>query len=267
MKQTNDNVALLIHIEHSKPIEINEFTSTLNSIGHLYKNYVRHNGFGSEMGKSKLYVEKIEEGCIDIYLCELIASNLIPFMENANILFDFANHIKGVVEFYTKGKGDNPDLTIEDCNDFNNVFAITAGDNKGKTTIGAIDRSNKSQIYNGCTFNYFESNSAQNQIKTEKELLKEDNPEKRVFKRELMTVFQMRSKLDSDTGNKAVIESLSSKRMNVVFSNEELKSKVLFLDENPAKKAFFVDGEILSIGGKDVAYKITALHDIIDLED
>ena len=59
--------ALLVHIEHSKPIEVSEFVSSLNALNSLYSSFVKKNGDNKIITHSKLYVEKIEEGCIDIY--------------------------------------------------------------------------------------------------------------------------------------------------------------------------------------------------------
>ena len=66
MEQKNNVDAILFHIEHSKPIEISEFVTSLNAIGNLFSLFAKKNGDCKEAAKSKLYVEKIEEGCIDI---------------------------------------------------------------------------------------------------------------------------------------------------------------------------------------------------------
>lgn len=80
------DTALLVHIEHSKPIEVKDFIATLNAVGSLYSSYVKNNADCKEMANAKLYVEKIEKGCIDVYLCELASCAMIPFMENVNTI-------------------------------------------------------------------------------------------------------------------------------------------------------------------------------------
>ena len=37
-------------------------------------------------------------------------------------------------------------------------------------------------------------------------------------------------------------------------------------DSNPTKKAYLVDVVLLTVNGKIAAYKVMALHDVIDLE-
>lgn len=260
------DAALLIHVEHTKPIELTDFTTALNSVAGLYASYVKENGGSDAMAKSRLYVKKIEDGCIDIYLCELVSATLIPFLENANAVFGFADYVKRIVDFFCHRKGDKPALTVEKCNEIAGMFSMSVKDNAGNTSISAIDSANPSVGFYKCTFNFTESNSAQNQVRQEKDALLETRPNTRSFKRELMVVYQVRGDQSKDKGNKAVIESLSDKRLALLFDTDELKRDILFAEANPMTKGFLVDGEIFTVNNRDVAYKITALHDVIDLE-
>lgn len=259
------DTALLIHIEHSHAIELSDFTTTLDSIANLYASFVKKNGGSDDMAKSRLYVEKIKEGSIDIVLCERIAACLIPFMENVNTILEFASYIKKIVEYFCHSKGEKPELTVDKCNDIDGMFAINANDAKGKTSISAININNPSFSFTNCTFNFHDSNSAQNQIRQERTALMEEAPEKQKFERQLMVIYQVRGDKSKDKGNKAVIESISTKKLALLFDSDELKQSILFSDENPMKKGYFVDGEIFYSNDKAAAYKITALHDIIDL--
>lgn len=108
------DTAILFHIEHSKPIEIGDFVKTLNAISGLFSDYVRKKCDYQDLTQAKLYVEKIEDGCIDIHLCEVVSASIIPFIENANTLMDFSKYIKDIVTYYTKGIGNKPALTIKE---------------------------------------------------------------------------------------------------------------------------------------------------------
>lgn len=99
------DTVLKIHVEHSRPIEINEFTSALNAVGSLFSTFAQKNGDCKETAGAKLYVEKIQEGCIDVFLCEQIAAGLLPFAENINLIFEFAKNIKSITEYFLNQKG------------------------------------------------------------------------------------------------------------------------------------------------------------------
>jgi CRISPR/Cas system-associated protein Cas5 (RAMP superfamily) len=91
-------------------------------------------------------------------------------------------------------------------------------------------------------------------------------PASEKYSRQLMTIYQLRSDMGNDIGNKAVIEGISKKRIAVVFETDELKEKILHSDSNPVKQAFLVDVEVQTVNEKIAAYKVLSLHDIIELE-
>ena len=106
----------------------------------------------------------------------------------------------------------------------------------------------------------------QNQLGKEIANLKSVQPDGNVYSRCLMTIYQMRSDMGSDIGNKAIIESISPKRVGVVFSSDELKEKILHSDDNPTKRAYQVDVETLFVENRLVGYNVLALHDIMPLD-
>ena len=66
----NEQEILRIHIENSQPIEISDFTKTMNGIGGLFSSFAQRNGKSKEEVNAKLYVSKIQKGSIDIHLIE-----------------------------------------------------------------------------------------------------------------------------------------------------------------------------------------------------
>ena len=88
-----------------------------------------------------------------------------------------------------------------------------------------------------------------------------------VYNRVLMQIYQLRNEASKDIGNKAIIDEIApGKKVSLLFDSEELKSTILFSEANPTQKGFQVDVKVQTINGKFTAYKVIALHDIIDLE-
>ena len=266
-KNMNTEQTLLqLHIKPSKPIEINDFTTSLNAVSNLFSSFVQKNGSTEELSQARLCVERIEEGSIVIYLAELVSSTLIPFVENANIIIEFASFVKRTCEYYIHGKGEKEELSISDCSDFNNMLSLVAGDNKGEMSIGAVSKGDGNKIFVGCTFNYFDCNTGQNQLKKEMERLKKLSPISKKYLRQLMTIYQLRSDMENNSGNKAVIEGISNKKVALLFETDDLKERILRSDCNPVKRAFFVDVEVQTINDKIAAYKVLNLHETIELD-
>ena len=96
--EENKQDILRIHIENSQPVEVADFTKTMNAFGALFASFAQKNGKSKEEANAKLYVSKIIEGSIDIHLVELATMGIIPFVENSNLILDFAKHIRLLCE-------------------------------------------------------------------------------------------------------------------------------------------------------------------------
>lgn len=105
MKVSHD--ILRIHISNSKPVEVADFTRTMNAFGTMFSCFAQKNGKSKEEANARLYVSKIAEGSIDIHLVELVTASMIPFMENANLIIEFAKHIKSIYDYYYPAMGIN----------------------------------------------------------------------------------------------------------------------------------------------------------------
>ena len=257
---------LYIHFDYSKPVEINNLTASLNAVGRLYTSFVQECGGSDEFSQAKLYIEKIQEGSIDIYLTELVSASVLPFMENVNTIVDFVSYIKSVFDAFIFGSTEKKELTIPECQNFSDVLSLVAGDNKGQLQINAVAKGDNNQILVGCTVNYMNANAGQNQFKNEIENLKMISPNSEIYSQQLMTIYQLRGDMCNDSGNKAIVENISKKKLPVIFKDEELKRLILDSDTNPIKKAFFVDVEVKKIRGKIVAYRVLKLHETIDIQ-
>ena len=267
MKDNNVDV-ILLHIEHSKPIEISELVTSLNAIGNLFSIFAQEKGGSKDLSHAKLYVEKIEEGCIDIFLCETVTAGLLPFLENMNIIFEFSSYVKNVLEYYANGIGEKPKLGLSEIKNFKDFLTVTAGDNNGEMTIGAISKGNKCNIFNNCTFNFQGSNSAQNQLERDEIERRSIDSHDEIYNRVLMQIYQVRSDAGSNTGNKAIIDDIfKGKKIAVVFETDELKQRILYSENNPTRKLFQVDIKVQTVNGIPVAYKVISLHDVIDYNE
>lgn len=260
------DTALLFKVTHSKPIEMKDFVATMNSLAYLFEGYAKENADSAEGRKAKLYVKKIEQGCIEVLLQEIVTACALPFMENFNTILGFAGYLRDLVNNTIQGNNETR-LSISELKALSDLFAINAADPQGTTEFSAVSRNEPSIQFNNCTFNFGDSNSAQNQIKRTINQREQEATGEIVYERQLMKIVQLRADMNTNTGNKAIIDALGDKPLPVVFENDDLKFLILSNDNNPTKQAYLVDIVIQSIGGKAVTYKVMALHDIISLED
>lgn len=255
---------LLIHIEQTKPIEIGDFTKSLNGICGLFTQYAYTKGMCGTA--PKLYVNKIQEGCIDVFL--QLAQAFVPFAAEANIYYDFVEHISHIKNYLVKGEGEKPALSKSELENLSDSMAFVVNDAKGSVDIKAIE-GGENYEFNNCTFYFTDGNGVQNQSERLKKELPVTNPDVYgIHQNQLLTISQARGDIKAKTGNKGIIDNLNNgKPLPLSFECEDLKQQILKdEDTNPFTKAFLVDVEVRTAGGKPIYY-ITALHDVVDLED
>lgn len=259
-----ENQTLLIHYDISKPVEVSDFVKSLNAVSSLYSSYAKENGACSELHNAKLCVEKIQEGSIDVFLTlGDIAASILPFAETVNIIHDFAVNLQNVTKSLLSGSADLDKFTKKNCQDYKDLVSVTARDNRGNMDV-KVFAPQGNMIFTGCSFNSCEANALQNQSDNAIERISKDDDSPKRLLSACMTISQMKTDRDSTVGNKAVIDEFDKRAAPVGFASEDLKSKILFSDMNPANYAFIVDVDVLKVGGKNI-YRVIALHDTIDL--
>lgn len=261
----NNNNVLRIHIKNSQPVDVSDFTKTMSAFGTLFSNFAQKNGKSKEEANAKLYVSKIIEGSIDIHLVELASLAVIPFVENSNLILEFAKHIKSIYDYFVLSKGDEPELNVPELKGVHDMVSIPANDRNGLMTVQVINDNAGNVIFEGCTFNHIEGNGIQNQsdnvLKERKALSNEGD----IYRKQLMTIYQVR-KDGTDRGNKGVIDAISDRKLGLVFDSDILEDEILRSAQNPMLKGYIVDVIVQTVLGKPAAYKIMALHDVIDLD-
>lgn len=260
------DTALLFKVTHSKPIEMKDFVATMNSLAYLFEDFVKGHADSAEGRKAKLYVEKIEQGCIEIFLQEVVTACAIPFIENFNPIMCFAEYLGALVRNAIAGRNETR-LSISELKALSDLFAINAKDPQGETEFGAIARSNPTQIFNGCNFYFGDSNIAQNQIKQTIEQKEQEDPDEIVHKMQLMRIRQMRGDMGANTGNRARVDALCKRDLPVYFDSPQLKREILASAENPTLQAYIVDVVLQTIEEKPISYKVMALRDVVPLDD
>lgn len=262
------DTAIRVHLHHTRPVEVNEFIASVTSIGNLFSSYIKENADYKEEVKAKLYVEKIKEGSIDMWLVAPALVGLIAFADNANKLCDFVKHINDFIAHFTHGLNPEKKYTISELQDLKDVLAPTSADRGGQINIDAINIHTNNVVIQGTPVTFDSSNSIQNQIEREIEARKNAEVSDGIHKNVLMQIYQVRNNAESNVGNRAIIDEIYlGKKMPVVFEPNELKEEILRSDLNPLKTGFMVDAKVMTIEGKPKVYKIVGLHESFPLEE
>lgn len=263
MDKKKEADTLLIYYKHTVPVEIGDFTKSLNGLSNYFSSYAFSKGMYD--AAPKLYVHKVKEGSIEVLL-KLAESVALPFIENSNIIMDFVQHFSNIKDYFCNGKGEKPILTKADCENIYDAMAVSAKDALGFMSIQALDSA--SVVFENCTFNLTDSNCLQNRACMEKkELSAVPEVEQTAYSNCVLTICQAKSDISSKTGNRGKIDDLfDGKPLPLLFATPDLKQQMLMEEgTNPFTRAFSVDVEIKKANGKPIYY-ITALHDVVGID-
>jgi hypothetical protein len=80
-----------------------------------------------------------------------------------------------------------------------------------------------------------------------------------------------RPAMEKRTGERVIIEEIAKADRPLIYASElaeqQIKHEMIEADENVYKKGFVVDIYIETKNDRPVAYKVTNLHQVIDLPD
>jgi hypothetical protein len=250
-----DLTTLVFKIDNKEPVELLSLTRSMLSVTSQFDKFNLKKGHTSE---AKLYVKEVRKGSIIIELFDIsVTAGLIPFVENVNVVVEFAENIKKVFDFF-RGKvpnEDKPKLTTNDCDDYINMVNPVALDG-GSTLSVYITGKVKGDI--NISVPSMDANAIQNGLKREKEILKQKEL-KSIEHKQILTLYQA---VDKKKGNKGIIESLYTKPLGLIFENDDDREKILYNPiQNPLKYAFIVDVRVEEINNTPSAYRILKYYE------
>lgn len=256
---------LQLYIKNTKPVELLVFTETLRSISSQFKAFVEEEGETEDIKNATLYVKQVQPGSILVELYEFASVGLIPFaLAHSDIIVAFANYLKLAFDFFETGKGEKPLFSVADCKDFYNSCEIFEED-KGLTISVNTVNSKDGNVTNYFVINSERAEQIKGGISRELASLTEKTDSVDVYENQYMTLYQARDS-KSKFGNKAQIDALNKKPMNLMFDTDELRYKIIDAESNPLKTAYSVDVVIVTAGGIPSAYKVVKLRESYPME-
>lgn len=255
---------LQIHLDNRVPMELIDLTKSLIALSSQFDAYTVSTGNFSTDSDTKLYVKQVKSGSIIIELVEFASASMLPIVANIDLVISFANHLKSIYDYLKTGLGEKPKLTVQECKELIEIVNPTAKDRKSSVSFNIINNGDNN-ITPVFLVDSLSANLVQNILKGEIENLNKKLDGNDIHTSELMTLYQVRG-VDNKFGNKANIDSLNDKPLNVVFNSDEIKAAILNSDFNPLKTGYSVDVVIQTVNGQPTAYKIMKLHDAFELE-
>lgn len=256
----NGEGKIVVEISNRTPVQLIDLTQSLISFAKEYQGFADSEFEGDYRTETHLYVKEIRTGSI---ITELVpyAAGLLPFLSDTNTVIGFVKHLKAAVDKLRTPKepGTKTDLSRTTLTNIASIVDPIAKDNGSQINISG-ETINIAPVY--LTVNSTDANIVQNQAARELALLRA--PLVGLHENVVMYWYQARNDPTSKAGDKAIIESISSRPVKVVFATEKIKAEMLRLDENIFRHAFIVDVHVETVENRPMLYKVMQVHEEIE---
>jgi len=265
---------IILNIQTKSPIELGDFVSAFSSISSQYDKFVRAQ-YPELSGDAKIYVREVRAGSIEADLIPWALQGLsavVNVIEQIQIVEKFVKTYGAVLGKYLNGSKET-DATRTDLKDFMGAVSAIANDPNGRSTLQAVAyEDGKTMVRAALVFDTSQAREAQRQIEDQRVLL--ESATSADHQRVLMTFKQTNVKdaaMGKRTGERVAIEDISSRDLPLIYASElaeqRIKHEVREADENVYKKGFIVDVNVQLVGGRPAGYRVTNLHQVIDLPE
>lgn len=255
-----------------RPVELGDFVTAFTALGAEYDRYVRAQGKDDH---ATLYVAEVEHGSIIAILIPVLKALGLAGDSAARALAleEFVRRYGGRLGAYLTGGRRVPDATTTELKDFvEQVAAISH--NPGSTLEVAAIEIEKGNHKVRAAFRFDTSQARQISENIDHHRHEIENASGDTQERVLMTFTRSdvrQSPLGKRSGEQVRIETISTRSVPIIYASEMAEQAIKFeitdAEDNVYKKGFVVDVNLEHRNGRLAAYRITNLHQVIDLPD
>lgn len=246
---------LEITIRNEKPVVLTDLTLSLLAFTQQYQQFIEAETSEEYQAATELYIKEVKSGSI---IVELVAQAMpiLPLIWAGGSLSEWVDRAKAIVEWLL-GKVDIPprEITKNDLKQWHSIVEPVAKDGGSQLNISVSDNG---VVINQLFINSQEAGAVQNNIKRHLEEMQ--SPDDHVQRRKVMYWYQSRFDVQSDTGDKAIIEDISKKGVKIIFDNNAVKESMLAGDSRFKKPwhklAYIVDVQVQTIHGVPKLYTV-----------
>jgi hypothetical protein len=271
---------LILTIETKDPIEVGAFVGQFTALASQYDKYIRAT-YPDVAETAEIYVAEVKEGSIVAHLIPyfmmaggagVAAWAAIEGMDKIMILEDFVTRYGGRIANYFKHGGRDKEASKCDLKDFHNAVAAIANDPNGAAKLEtAVFEDGEKKIRAAFKFTTQDARIAEGEIASHRlEIEKSTSAD---HERVLM-VFVRSDVRGADAGKRSgelvTIESIAPKPLPLIYASQLAEQRIKYEirdEESVYRKGFVVDVNVELRRGKACAYRVTNLHQVIELPD
>jgi hypothetical protein len=264
---------LTLTLDGEQPIELGNFVGAFTSLANEFERYV-HQEYPDTRADPRMYVREVRRGSIEADMITGIAITAINHMDQILILEDFVR--RWGVRFGLLLSGNVPPDQINtnaELKDWADAAKSIASDPIASHRISAMRfRDGSRDLVASFEFKTPEARTVIDNIEIRRAMLERPrvNQHSRVLMRFTRTDVHDAT-VNKRSGERVLIEALAPQDRPVMYASElveqEIRSVIREADENVYKRGFVVDIVAQMSGERIIAYSVTALHQVIEIDD
>ncbi len=261
---------ITVSLDLKQPVEITDFARLFASLGDQFDAYIADN-YPDISGKVKIFVKEVRKGSIIADIVPQIR-DMVDLMDAVLIVTGFSGLVSWKIKEYISGRkiGDFGKSDIEAVTD---MVKSVAHDSNGKATIENVIL--EQGVWTRKLSVSFTTSEARQAVKVLESHKSDLEKTESADHRRVTMVFERSSTRDASVGKRSgervIIDAISDKAQALIYASEmaerQIKHEIREADDNVFKKAFVVDVNVESRGGQPIGYRVTQVHQVIDLPE
>lgn len=263
-----------LKLDVDQPIDLGEFVGAFTALASEYDRFIRAERPG-QTPDATLYVKEVRHGSIeaDLITWGALALSLTALPAAYNILDEFVERLGDRLRTYGKPGGRLVDASKSELRDFGQQVAAIASTPGSNLQIAAMEIQNGEEVVR-TVFKFETSEAREIQQRVEEHKRELDHSGRADHLRVLMTF--TRSDITTvpvgkSTGERVKIDDISDRALPLIYASDmaeqAIKHEIREAEDDVFKKGFVVDVNVETRNGRAVAYRITHLHQVIDLDE
>ena len=259
-------VSFRYYLKNSAPIELLDFTKSLEAIQDEYTHFIETKGVSK--AQTRLNIHEVKQGSI---ICEIIEAipTIATTVGSINTLFEFGSDIRTATMALIKGTEIPSEAkNARSLSNLSNIVSPLARTPNSTLTLQTIDLGSGNQFEN-CTINISttEGNALQNLANIKKQELTSETTKTEESKSNVLLRLVQINKEQETLQDKGIVEAFDKNKKKLLFKSEEVKKTITDGNENFFKYLYYVDVTAMYSSDRIVAYRIDKVHDKFLPED
>lgn len=267
---TENDAYLSITLNMTDPIEVRNLARLFVAIDDQFRRHIEDT-HPDLKGEVKIYIREIKSGSLIADIIPIVGAAIL-YMEAYVVVTGFAKKLKEIIAPYIAGQKKDS-ASKKDIDNVVDLCKTVAHDKDGEANIESVRYSRDGEKRN--LEIKFGTPEARRAIATAKAHIEELNMTDSSEHERVLMVFERSSIKDisvgKSSGERVIIEDIDQKSRPLIYASDlaerQIKHVIRNSDDNIFKKGFIVDAHVQMRKEKIVAYRVTNLHQIIDIDD